>query len=120
MAKRASAAQLRTRIQVFDVPDGDGSDKDGYEGAGAVNVFGAGRHRRCKWVNAHGPDVYEATRLGLEEAATLTMRYTPGITPTCVIYRGDDPRPYEVISINDVEDRHVWLEVRVRRKVAAK
>ena len=43
----------------------------------------------------------------------------PKITTTCLIYRGEDPRPYEVVSLNDVEDRHAWLEVRVQRKAAA-
>ena len=58
-------------------------------------------------------------KAGVTEPATLTLRYTSKITTTCLIYRGGDPRPYEVISLNDVEDRHVWLEVRVQRKGAA-
>ena len=56
----------------------------------------------------------------MTEPATLTLRYTPKITTTCLIYRGSDPEPYEVISVNDVDNRHTWLEVKVQRKGAAK
>ncbi len=48
------------------------------------------------------------------------LRYTPLITTTCIIYRGTDPKPYEVISVNDVENRHAWLEVKVQRKGAVR
>lgn len=57
---------------------------------------------------------------GVTEPATLTLRYTPLITTTCIIYRGTDPKPYEVISVNDVENRHAWLEVKVQRKGAVR
>ena len=120
MAKRAAAGELRTRIQVFDKPDGQPTDKDGYPSSAPVNVFGEGGSRRCKWVNAHGREVYDAKQAGVEEPATLTMRYTKKVTPTCLVYHSGDPRPYEVLSINDVEDRHVWLEVKVQRKVRSK
>ena len=56
----------------------------------------------------------------MTEPATLTLRYTPLITTTCIIYRGTDPKPYEVISVNDIENRHAWLEVKVQRKGAVR
>lgn len=118
MAGRAGAGELRTRIQVF-APDGEALDGDGYPTGAPVNVFGEGQSVYCKWVNDHGSDVYTAKQLGLTEPATLTLRYTPKITSVCLIYRGADPAPYEVVSLNDVEDRHAWLEVRVQRKAAA-
>lgn len=124
MARYAGAGELRTRIMVFDLPrDETGEvlkDTDGYEVKELVNVFGEGRTRSCKWVNAWGTEVYQARQAGVTEPATLTLRYTPRITSTCLIYRGKDPRPYEVISVNDVEDRHTWLEVKVQRKAAMK
>ena len=106
MARYAGAGELRTRIMVFDLPrDETGEvlkDTDGYEVKELVNVFGEGRTRSCKWVNAWGTEVYQARQAGVTEPATLTLRYTPRITSTCLIYRGKDPRPYEVISVNDV------------------
>lgn len=124
MASRTTAGEMRTRIQVFDLPrDESGSpktDADGYPITEPVNVFGEGRSIHCKWVNAHGSEIYEAKQAGVTEPATLTMRYTAKITTTCLIYRGSDPAPYEVVSLNDVENRHTWLEIRVQRKAAAK
>ena len=113
MAKRANAGELRTKIMVFDLPRDEHGEvelgPDGYPASKPVNVFGEGKTRYCKWVNAWGT-----------EAATLTLRYTPLITTTCIIYRGTDPKPYEVISVNDVENRHAWLEVKVQRKGAVR
>ena len=119
MARRAGAGELRTAIRIFDYPrDERGEvlrDPDGYPAAQRVNVLGEGRVLHCKWVNAWGSEVYDARRTGVTEPATLTMRYTPKLTAACLIYRGSDPRPYEVISLNDVEDRRTWLEVKVQR-----
>lgn len=120
MARSASAGELRTRIKVFDVPNGEAWNENGYPVQEPINVFGEGGSRMCKWVNAYGVEVYTAKQAGVTEPATLTMRYTPLVTPTSTIYKGSDPRPYEVISVNDVEDRHAWLEVRVQRKVESK
>lgn len=120
MARSTTAGEMRTRIKVFDTPGQNALDKDGYPILEPVNVFGDGGSRMCKWVNAYGTEVYTAKQAGVTEPATLTMRYTPKVTPTCTIYKGTDPRAYEVISVNDVEDRHAWLEVKVQRKVASK
>lgn len=121
MAKRANAGELRTKIQVFDAPEGgEALNENGYPTAEKVNVFGVGGFQYCKWVNAHGSEILEARQAGVMELATLTLRYTPKITTTCDVYRGGDTRPYEVISINDVEDRHIWLEVKVQREAPAK
>ena len=117
MARYANAGELRTKIRVF--RPAEESDSDGYT-SGRVNVFGENGYRYCKSGNAHGTEVYEARQAGVTEPATLTLRYTPKITTTCIIYRDKDPDPYEVISLNDVENKHVWLEVRVQRKAAAK
>ena len=121
MAKRANAGELRTKIMVFDLPRDEHGEvelgPDGYPASKPVNVFGEGN---CKWVNAWGTEVYTARQAGVTEPATLTLRYTPLITTTCIIYRGTDPKPYEVISVNDVENRHAWLEVKVQRKGAVR
>ena len=123
MAKSARPGEMRTRIRVMDYPRGDDGqpalDADGYPIRDRVNVFGDGAVYHCKWVNAHGSEVYTAQQAGVTEPATLTMRYTAKITTTAEIYRESDPAPYEVISLNDVEDRHTWLEVKVKRKGAS-
>ena len=122
MASRTTAGEMRTRVMIFDHrPAGsEGLDENGFPLADKVNVLGDGRTVHCKWVNAHGGEVYEARQAGVSESATLTMRYTPLVTTTSEIYREGDRRPYEVISINDVLDRHVWLEIKVQRREAAR
>ena len=74
----------------------------------------------CKWVNAYGGEVFAAMQAQVEEPATLTMRYSPLIRPDHLIYRVGDPAPYEIISVNDVERRHTWLEIKVQRRRAAR
>lgn len=118
MAARVGAGELRTKIMVFE-PAESAQDSDGYSTNHAVNVFGEGRHIHCKWVNAHGREVYDAKQAGVTEPATLTLRYTSKITPRGSICRDGDPAPYEIISVNDVENRHAWLEIRVQRKAAS-
>lgn len=120
MAKRVGAGELRTKIMVFRPPEDGEVNENGYPISQPVNVFGDGATRYCKWVNALGSEVYTARQAGVTEPATLTIRYTPKLTNTCLIYRLGDPKPYEVISINDVENRHAWLEVKIQRTGASK
>ncbi|MCI6255940.1 MAG: head-tail adaptor protein [Clostridiales bacterium] len=123
MAKRAGAGELRTRIRVMERPIGADDtpelDADGYP-AEAVNVFGPGAVRHCKWVPAWGNEIYAAAQAGVSASATLTMRYSPKITTTCIIYRERDRAPWEVLSVCDVDDRHAWLEVKVGRREGAR
>lgn len=118
MAREASAGEMRTRISVFERLTG--TDPDGFPLDGEVNVFGEDGFRYCKWANAWGQEVYTAMQAGVEEPATLTMRYTKKVAPTGILYKSGDPKPYEIISVNDIDERHAWLEVKVVRKVAAK
>lgn len=118
MAKKASPGEMRTKIIVEAYTETQ--DADGYPVKAWVNVFGAGKRRHTKWVNAHGTEAYEAMRMELKEPATLTMRYSPLIIPQCRITKVGDTEPFEIISMNDVENRHEWLEIKVQRVVSAK
>lgn len=122
MAKQASAGELRTRIYIRRLEKE--ADGDGVASEKAKSVFPdpPGQPERvyhCKWVNAFGTEAMTAMQLQIQEPATLTMRYSPKIRPDCLIYKLGDPDPYQIISINDVEGRHTWLEVKVCRKQAA-
>lgn len=122
MAKQANAGELRTLAYFRRVVKE--TDEEGYPLGREETVFhdSAGREVpvHCKWVNAHGTEVFSAMQLQLRQPATLTMRYSPLIQPTMLVYKGRDPVPYEVVSVDDVEDRHRWLEVTVQRKGAAR
>lgn len=126
MAKSATAGELRTPIRVFrpdktlDEHGKAQTDSEGYPIEREINVFGPGGVRHVKWESAWGREVYEARQAGVTEPATVTMRYTRAVTPDCIVYKGDDPRPYEIISgINDVDERHQWIEFKVQRKAVA-
>lgn len=122
MSKQANAGELRTLVyfrRVIREPDEEGYTREREE---PVFLDGPGRERpvHCKWVNAHGAEVFAAMQMQVREPATLTMRYTPRVRPGMLVYKGSDPVPYEVVSVDDVEDRHRWLELKVQRKGAAR
>lgn len=124
MARQARAEELRTRIYIHSVSkavdkEGVASEKCetsaiGYDARGQEIMY------HCKWVNAYGSEVFSAKQLQLKASATLTMRYSPKIQVDQLVYKVGDPEPWEIISINDVEDRHCWLEVKVGRREAAR
>ena len=118
MSKYANAGELRTPVRFKRVVTE--SDSDGFPQTEEENVFGGDGSIRVKWVNAHGTDAFTAMQLKLREPATITMRYSPKISADMVVYKGSDPKPYEIISIDNVEERNRWLEIKVQRKVAAR
>ena len=122
MAKQVRAGDLRTQVyfrRVIRAPDHEGRARQREE---YVFTDSAGRERpvHCKWVNAHGTEVFTAMQLKVRQPVTLTMRYSPLIMPTLLAYKAGDPVPYEVVSVDDVEARHRWLEVKLQRKGAAR
>ena len=75
MAARVNAGEMRTKITIknpkYTIQDGFGIKE-------FVNAFT--RPVWCKWVNAHGAEIYQAAELRLREPATITMRYSPLVT----------------------------------------
>ena len=118
MSKSANSGELRTPVyfkRVLRV-----TDKNGYPAETEVNVFGEGKCAFAKWVNAHGTEAFLAMQMQLREPATVTVRYSPLINEKLLVYKGGDPAPYEVISIDNVEERDEWMEIHVQRKEAAR
>jgi len=119
MSKNANAGELRTAVRFIRIDRK--TDSGGFPVESEINVFGENNTVMCKWVNAHGTEVWSAMQLKLRDPATLTVRYSPLLdNSTLVVYRGNDPVPYEVISIDNVEQRNEWLEIKVQRRVAAR
>ena len=115
MARTAQAGEMRTRIRVQRLTAG--IDADGYPTEQWTDVFTTPAW--CKWVNAHGSEVYENLRLDLQETATLPLRHTDKIHERCRVVRVDDGRIYDIVSLNPVEDRRAFLEIQVKRTVKA-
>ena len=115
MAKQALAGEMRTKITI-EVKK-SGVDADGYPTEGWIDVFG--KQAWCKWVNAHGAEIFDHMRLDLKDVATITMRYSALVNAECRIWRENDDKPYEIISIDNVDDARKFLEIKVKRMVKA-
>ena len=101
MAKRARAGELRTLVyfrRAVRRVDGEGYPLTEREEP-VFGLDGAGQERpvHCKWVNAHGAEVFSAMQLQLREPATLTMRYSPKIDSTLLVYRRGGPPPPPIV-----------------------
>jgi len=116
--KSARIGEMRTKITVKSLVVG--IDADGYYTETWTDAFGG--KVWCNWTNAHGAEVYDAMRQDLKEVATITMRYSDKVTPTCRIWRESetgDANAYEIISLDNVGDERKFLEVKVKRRVVA-
>ena len=121
MGKYANAGEMKTPVIVEAYTDE--KTKNGYSKKVWKNVFGEGKTIRVKWTNVHGTEVFEAMGLDLKQPATLKTRYSPLITEECRIIRAADKGKedqeslyYEVISLDDIDDAHVQLEIKIQRK----
>lgn len=122
MARQARAGELRTVVFFRRLVKGTDSGGSAHQREEYVFPDGQGGEKgiHCKWVNAHGTEVFAAMQQQIREPATLTMRYSPLIGAAMLVYKRGDPRPWEIISVNNVEDRGKWLEIKVQRKGAAR
>ena len=115
--KTARIGEMHTKITVKSLTSA--MDADGYPTETWANVFGGTNKVWCNWTNAHGTEAFEAMRLDLKEVATITMRYSDKVTPTCRIWREAETDAYEIISLDNVGDRREFLEIKVKRRVVA-
>lgn len=118
VSKYANPGELRTTVYFFRTDRV--TDDENVAAEKEINVFGESKSVKCKWVNTHGTETFAAMQLQLREPATITCRFSPLINSRLIAYKESDPEPYEVISVDDVENRHQWLEIKVQRKEAAR
>ncbi len=62
-----------------------------------------------KWVNAHGPEAVSSEALKVVRRATVTRRYRSDVGEKTVILK--DGERWQVVSIDDIQDRHEYLEL---------
>ena len=120
MAKSALSGEMNTKITIKKLVRG--VDAQGFETKSWEPIFNSPAW--CKWVNAHGSEVYDNMRLDLKEVATITMRYTPLVDVRCRVWKypdnvDDDQYAYEIISMDHVESSRAFLEIKLRRVVTA-
>jgi SPP1 family predicted phage head-tail adaptor len=106
-AKTTNPGELRTLItlQHRTVPAGTG----GFQ----VPTWSMLAEVYCRWINAHGVEALTASSIGAEMPATLLIRYIDRLDMTCSVLKGD--LTYEIISIDDIQERHEYLELKVKR-----
>jgi len=111
--KDTSIGSLKTPITIKSVTAG--TDADGTPTVTETTVLTA----RCYWQNAFGNEALENLRLNLIETATITMRYSSLVTVLQRVYRTGDSIPWEIASIDNVEQRNRWMEIKLKRTVKA-
>lgn len=67
----------------------------------------------ARWKNAHGAESAQAAAEGGEAPATVLIRYYASLNETCGVQLGADW--YEIVSIDDIEQRHEYMELQVKR-----
>jgi SPP1 family predicted phage head-tail adaptor len=70
----------------------------------------------AKWTNAHGSEVWQSQAVKAQYAATVLIRYQSGIDNTCAVLKGSER--YEIVSVDDIQERHEFLELKVQRMEA--
>ena len=110
-----SIGEMRTRVTIQRIKaelDREGFNTREYEKLFKGQVW-------CKWEWERGTETFENERQRLEERAKLTMRYSDKVGARCVVLRENDEEPWDVISTNDVDEKHRWLELTLKRSVKA-
>jgi len=69
----------------------------------------------AKWVGVHGSEAWAASSVNAMRAATVLIRYRSDIDETCVVVL--DGINYEITSMDDIQHRHEYIELKVQRMV---
>jgi|MTBAKSStandDraft_2_1061841.scaffolds.fasta_scaffold01232_13 SPP1 family predicted phage head-tail adaptor len=99
--------ELRTQIEL--------EQRVYQEDAGGFKSLISGTRKSvwCRWINAHGEEAWQADAAGATKAATLLMRYVPGLDETWRVLYGN--QTWEIRSIDNIRERNEWLELKVSR-----
>jgi SPP1 family predicted phage head-tail adaptor len=65
-----------------------------------------------KWTNVHGQEAWLANSVQARMAATVLIRYTDKIDPTCMVQK--DSQYFEIISMDDIQNQHEYIELKVQ------
>lgn len=109
-SKVTNPGEMRTKITLqsrTNVQDAGGFSVPGWVTIAAV---------WSRWINAHGREVLEAGIAGVDAPATVLIRYLSDVDTTCAILKGS--LRYEIVSIDNVQERSEYLELRVQRMKA--
>lgn len=70
----------------------------------------------CGWKGKGGTQSVNAGRLTVQDTAEVTMWYRSDIVESDILLKNDDAnQAYEIVNAEDVEERHVYLILKVKR-----
>ena len=84
------------------------TDAGGFQVAGTTTIAVV----KARWQNVHGAEVWAASAVA-QDAATVLIRYNSQVDTTCLVSKGGEL--YEIVSADDIEERHEYIELKVRR-----
>lgn len=118
MAKQAYAGAMNAKARFVDIIPT--INENGFNVIEEKDVFG--QPVWVNWKNQHGTEVFESMKYKLGQTATVTMLYSPKVNARCKVYlvsEGDNAQPFDIVSIDSVEERHRYMEIRLKREVKA-
>jgi len=121
MPIKISIGELRTRIRIqhnLKTTAQSGFNKDIWVDIGNISEAEQPKYIYAKWQNAFGNEVWVAESAQVKNSATITIRYNPLVKSTCRILR-DDGVIYQIVSIDDVDQRHRFMQIKVKAMVNA-
>jgi len=68
----------------------------------------------ARWINAHGDELVNNEAVQSTQRATVTIRHRTDLVESWRIKR-DDNTYWQIISIDQVQDRNRWIELVVER-----
>ncbi len=66
-----------------------------------------------RWENVHGAEVWTAQTVQADSPATVLIRYRSGVDTAYAVLKGSTR--YEIVSVDDIGERHEYMELKVRR-----
>ena len=109
-SKVTNPGELRTKITLQSrttVQDAGGFD---------VPVWATIVEVKSRWRNAHGMEALNAQIAQVDAPATVLIRYRSDVDETCAVLKGT--LQYEIKSIDNIEERSEYLELKVVRMKA--
>ncbi len=105
-----SIADLRTRI-TFQAPT-ISSDPGGAQKTTYTNV-GTNPSVWAQWINDHGQESVSSNAEISVQRATVRVRHRSDIVETWRVLKNNEA--WNILSIDPVQDKHRWVELRVER-----
>jgi SPP1 family predicted phage head-tail adaptor len=109
--KPINPGELRTAVTLEIVTlsgDAGGAQAQSYADLAAV---------WCRWTNVHGGEVWQSQALHAQKPATVLIRYRSDLT-TANTVRKDGER-YKILSIDDIQNRNEFMELKVQLDVGS-